>query len=125
MRVALLIAPFRDRTEKDIFLLKAAKARLVDAGIVPVFLPDTLREVLSDSITDQRTVALSLSETWLGTLAMAPGVRAVQVGDRVTDGMRTDIAAWRRMGGPLVLAVDEALAMGPERLPIPPERQGG
>ena len=67
-----LIAPFRDRTQEDYLRLEAAKRHVLGLGLVPLFLPDTLRWALNDHVAGQREEALACSEGFLATIARDP-----------------------------------------------------
>lgn len=103
-RIAILVAPFRDRTQGDERELAETKAALLQLGFVPIFLPDTLRDVLDDWDTDRREMALACSADFVQACARLKESVIVQVGERITEGMRSDIKAWREAGrkdGPL------------------------
>jgi hypothetical protein len=97
--LAVLVAPFRHRTADDVALLNKAKHALLATGCVPVFLPDTLRDVLDDHAPTQRDVALDASRAWVTMAAKMPGAILVVVGSSMSEGMRVDLDAWRAVSG--------------------------
>lgn len=99
-KMAILVAPYRDRTEEDIEELNEAKLRLLLLGWLPIFIPDTLADVLDDHDDDQRTVALAASTYWCRMMAELPDAEMFVVGENMTEGMRSDCQAWLDAGGP-------------------------
>ena len=97
--LALLVAPFRDRTPEEAAELERAKETLLGRGFAPLFLPDTLAAVLSDDEPRGRLLALECSSSWSSALARVEGARAFVVGGRLTRGMELDLFAWREAGG--------------------------
>lgn len=98
-KLAVLIAPFRDRTPEDVKRLVSAKVKLLKHGWLPVFLPDTLCDVLSDDDAEQRETALECSSYFVGLLAEHPEAVAVVVGPTMSEGMISDVQTWLACGG--------------------------
>lgn len=98
-RVALVCAPWRDRTEDEAQDTLEAKLWLLKRGWCPVFLPESLQSVLDDAVADERATALQCSLALCRALATAPGAVMVVVCERVTEGMSLDQEAWVRAGG--------------------------
>jgi len=100
MKLAILVAPYMTRTKREERELYDAKRELLSIGWLPVFLPDTLGDVLDDHKTPDRLRGLAASEFFCRTLAGYPDVEMVVVGDRMTEGMKGDVTAWLNAGGP-------------------------
>jgi hypothetical protein len=106
----VLIAPWRYRTPGDATALAVAKRAAFAAGYVPLFLPDTLRDVLDDRWPSDRATALAASEALMGALADDGGearARAIVVRaepgphvdpDGMTEGMVSDVRAAQAAG---------------------------
>lgn len=94
MKLAVLIAPYATATEDELATLSLVQTELLGEGIVPIFAPDVLRSVLDDDVPEERAVGLRASQTIVRWVA-ASGGEAHVIGDRVTEGMRLDLAAWR------------------------------
>lgn len=99
-KLAILVAPFRDRDEHDIEELNDAKLKLLLRGWLPIFLPDTLKDILDDHEDDQRTVSVNASAYWCSTMAKDPDAEMIVVGSGMTEGMQSDVQAWLDAGGP-------------------------
>lgn len=88
-------APFRTRTLEEARATHAAIARALELGWAPVFGPLLLRDFLSDANPNERAAAIECD------LAILRACNAVLVvGDRVTEGMRHELEAWRKMEAP-------------------------
>ena len=94
MSLVLLIAPWRERTPQSTARMETVKRELVQAGLCPLFLPHAIGDVLNDNDPDQRALALRLSRMFVATLATIPDCEAVQLGERLTEGMAIDVQAW-------------------------------
>lgn len=100
-KLALLIAPFRNRTKVDEASLRGIKLKLANEGWVPLFLPDTLCDVFDDEDPKDRALVLTLSRVFVSTLAQLAHCEAFVVeplGGGLTQGMRQDVAAWTDAG---------------------------
>lgn len=95
MKLAVLISPFATATEDEMRKLRKAQFNLACAGVVAIFLPDTLRHVLDDDVPVDRAFALRGAEMLVTTIAAAGG-EAHQVGTRITEGMQLELAAWSK-----------------------------
>ena len=109
-KIAVLIAPFRNRTKEDERDLYDAKLQLLLRGWLPIFLPDTLDGVLKDEDERERRVALDVSGFFCRVMAEVPVVEAVVVGKIMSEGMRSDVTAWLDAGGPAPMNFDELVA---------------
>ena len=98
-KLAVLIAPWRDRTPEDVKRLASAKVKLLQHGWLPIFLPDTLGDVLDDSDDEQRLQGLECSAYFVGLLAEHPEAVAVVVGPTMSEGMIADVQTWLTCGG--------------------------
>lgn len=96
--IALLCAPFKNRTDRDMLNLELAKRHLLLLGWCPVFLPDSLALCLDDNEPKDREVALSCSRSFVAALANVPGARIFVVersdGGGLSEGMKLDVAVW-------------------------------
>lgn len=99
-KMAVLIAPYRDRTDEDVADLGEAKLQLLLMGWLPIFLPDTLGSVLDDHDDEQRTVAINASAYFCSVLALHSEAEAIVVGRVMTEGMTSDVRSWLDAGGP-------------------------
>jgi len=106
-RLAILVAPFRGRSAEDVEEIDEAKIILLEAGLLPMFLPDTLAAVLDDDVDEQRSMAVGASAFWCKTMAKIPHAQVVVVGNRMTQGMRSDVAAWLDAGGPAPMNISD------------------
>ena len=106
-KLAVLIAPFHNRTKEDERDLYDAKLKLLLRGWLPIFLPDTLSVVLDDDDPRERETALRASAFFCRVLAELPDAEAVVVGNVMTEGMRSDVTAWLDAGGPAPMNFDE------------------
>lgn len=106
-RIALLVAPFKDRTGQDVIDLYDAKRNLLQRGWLPIFLPDTLAEVLDDEKPDERVRALEASSFFCAVLAASPDCEMIVVGEEMTEGMREDVTAWLNAGGPAPVNIEQ------------------
>lgn len=91
--VAVLIAPFRYRTARDVVSLNEAKRHLLSLGWCPIFLPDALEDILDDHTPEERAVALDCSSGFLQAMCWCPSTRffLVQSERGVTPGMKHDV----------------------------------
>ncbi|HEU03186.1 MAG TPA: hypothetical protein ENH89_23310 [Aurantimonas coralicida] len=80
--------------------MKRAKSELLKRGWLPIFLPDTLVDVLDDDDDEQRVLAVAASSFFCRTMADFPDAEMVVVGLHMTVGMRSDVASWLDAGGP-------------------------
>lgn len=96
--IALLCAPFRNRTLEDTTNLLMAKVHLLNLGWCPVFLPDTLVDCLDDLYPQERQIALECSRSFVAALANIPSARIFVVVERdgggLSEGMKLDLAVW-------------------------------
>lgn len=97
--IAVLVAPYRRRTDTDKALLLAAKRWLVGRlGIAPVFFPDTLAGVLDDESPNERAEALRLSREFVRSMAGNRECILVVAAERWTEGCDMDVAEWIAAG---------------------------
>jgi len=93
--IALVVAPFRSRTEGEAERTDRAIEELLGAGFVPVFLPYALDRFLDDDDEAGRAVALEASEAFVRRIASSPrGVALFVLRGRRSEGMRRDEQAW-------------------------------
>lgn len=98
-RMAVMVAPFRRRTEHDRRLLVIAQRLLLERfGIVPIFLPDTLRSVVDDEEPEERTQALEASGRFVRSMAAHPAAVMVVAADRWSEGCERDVLDWIAAG---------------------------
>lgn len=109
----MLVAPFKDRSKEEERDLFDSKLELLKRGWLPIFLPDTTAGVLNDHDTAERVVALSVSAFFCKILAEVPEVEMVVVGDRMSEGMHSDVRAWLDAGGPAPMNFDELAVLSP------------
>ena len=92
--IAVVIAPFATATTGEQAAIRRVQTALIRTGRVPVFFPDVLTPLLNDGDQEEREVALRASEEFVRFVA-AGGGEAHMVGDRITEGMKRDVAAWQ------------------------------
>lgn len=104
--LVLLVAPWATRTPAEDEDRRRVARDLARDGLLPVFAPLLLDGLLSDAVPEQRRAALERSAALARTVA-ASGGACVVVGERRTEGMLLDLAAWRSVAGapePVVVA---------------------
>jgi hypothetical protein len=96
--IALIVAPFKDRTQEEEQRTDEAIARLVRQGWCPVFLPYALQRALHDGVPEERVVALECSDAFTRALARQ-GASCFVLYGRVTEGMKLDLDVWEKVQG--------------------------
>lgn len=93
--LAVMVAPFMRRTEHDRRLLVIAQRLLLERfGIVPVYLPDTLRAVVDDEEPGERARALAASRRFVLSMAARSDAVMVVAADRWSEGCERDLLDW-------------------------------
>ncbi len=102
--LALLFAPFLNRTPEVEALTDRAVRHLIALGWVPLYLPYALRGALDDTIPGQRDVALECSASVTAQLSALANAWAFDLG-LPSEGVKLDREAWLAAGGPPIRQV--------------------
>jgi hypothetical protein len=93
--IAIIVARFRYATERCKVQMNEAKLECLKRGYVPIFLPDTLKSVLSDYDKEERITAVDCAASFVRAVALNPRNQLVVVHDD-SGGCQSDIDAWKR-----------------------------
>ena len=95
MRIDVMIAPFATATKEEIQALRLVQATLLEfQGVLAIWPPDLTVELLNDRDVDERALGLRVSAAVVANVAKNGGEAHV-VGDRITEGMKIDLDAWK------------------------------
>ncbi|KKK51415.1 hypothetical protein LCGC14_3115160, partial [marine sediment metagenome] len=75
--------------------IRLLQSNLLATGCVAIWPPDVLCPVLDDNDPDDRAIGLLGSAALVEAVARSVGGEAHIIGRRCTEGMRSDLAAWR------------------------------
>lgn len=95
--IAILFAPFRNRSPEVAARTDDAIRHLLACGWTPLFLPYMLDRVLDDYNPEQRARALQASAEFVQTMADEPGAWAFDLGIE-SEGVKLDREMWGRHG---------------------------
>ncbi len=95
MKLAVLIAPFATATAEETQAMRLVQANLLEQGVVAIWPPDVMSPLLDDDDPEERHIGLLASQAIVRGVAQLGG-EAHLIGERVTDGMKGDLVAWRR-----------------------------
>lgn len=105
--IALVVGPWRDRTEEDAARMDGILERLLQRGWAPIFYPYALSRLVDDDREPDRTVGLLASKSLVHYLAWNahtfPVALFVDRGCTASEGMLVDLEEWEWAG---ILALD-------------------